>query len=616
MMQRFILLIIGLAPTFTLFGQKSEELIPRDAATTFTINNINLLKKISMDDLVQYEFMEEVQSELFNGSTHGKTIKDAGFDFDQRINAFFGQTRQYDISGFTFGVSNEKTLLQIFDNFDPIQSQIPNVKVYRNDINYLFFSGSSALIIRVEPNTNLIQEITDSIWLESGYGFYIPDDNWGIDSIAQGDFDDVVEDELADSSLFQSEEIADVDLLNKNYWELRDSVRYEYQQLFIHQIANELFVNKRSLYSDYPEFRAELAKVVDGIFYLDNSRNLTNNKGIWQFQNIFPSLFSDAQVLYDGNIIVGELNIVQNKIIVDISAKYSEELGAIYSNIAQTKFNKSFLKYIHKDALAYMSYNIDLKKGYHASFDVIMNLIQNEENQKVLSNVLLAEVINEFVDVDNIFEVYQGSMFGSLNGYKKVKVSRIDYTYDEETFEYSETEVEEDQDIPNITVGLKTNKPDFLQRIMRILSKIQPDIIKHDGYYEIQNAVLNTIPAYVAIVDDLVLFTVDENLFTTHLNGYAKSERLKSKKLKKSAFTYVYLDLDNALKKLPREVLNERQNEMLGTLIDKTGTIELKTIKTGKRDASFQMNYTLKENIENNGKYLLDLINSLYTFTK
>jgi hypothetical protein len=577
---------------------------------------MSLLKKISMDDLVQYEFMEEVQSELFNGSTNGKTIKDAGFDFEQRINAFFGQTHQYDISGFTFGISDEKKLLQIFDNFDLIPSLIPSVKTYRNDLNYLFISGQAALIIRIEPKTELVKQITDSIWLESGYGFYIPDDNWGVDSLAQGDFDDVVGDEITDSSFFNTDNITDVDELNKNYWELRDSVRYEYQQLFIKQISTELFVEKHSLYSDYPEFRTQVNKLVDGTFYLDNSRNLTNNKGIWQFQTIFPALFSDAQALYEGNLVTGELNIVENKIIVDARSVYGEKLGDIYSSIAKAKFNKSFTKYIHKDALAYLTYNIDLKKGYHTSFDVVMDLIKNEDNQKVLSNILFAEIINEFVDIDNVFEVYQGSMFASLNGYKKIKVSRIDYSYNEETFEYSETEVEEEQDVPNVTVGLKTNKPDFLKRIARLLSKTQPDIIQHEGYYEIQNAVLNTIPAYFAIVGDLVLLSVDENLFTTHANGYAKSEQIKASKLKKSKLMYINLDLDNALKKLPREVLSERQNEILGSLVDKTGVLEFKTIKTSKKEATFQINYSLNENIENNGKYLLDLVNSLFMLTK
>jgi len=70
---------------------KSEQLLPKEAVTVFSINNISLLQKISMDDLVNYEFMSEVHQELFDGSTSGKTLKDAGLDFDQRLNLFYGK---------------------------------------------------------------------------------------------------------------------------------------------------------------------------------------------------------------------------------------------------------------------------------------------------------------------------------------------------------------------------------------------------------------------------------------------------------------------------------------------------------------------------------------------
>lgn len=624
-MRYFLPILILLTIPTHFFAQKSEELIPRDAVTVFSINNTSLLKKISMDDLVQYEFMEEVQSELFNGSTTGKTIMDAGFDFDQRINSFFGQTHEYEISGFSFGISDATLILSVFDNFDEITSHIPGVEIYRNQLNYLFIRGTSALIIRVEPDTKLIKRVADSIWLESGYGYYIPDDDWNFNGMPDDEFDYVEEIDVEgsdfdatanDTTLFLSEEIDDMDLLNKNYWELRDSVLFEYQQYFIRKISTELFIENCSLYSDYEEFSDQLTKPVDGVFYLDNARNLTSNKGIWQFQNVFPSLFNDAQRLYNNNVLTGELNIVKNEIIMDIHAKYNPSLGEIYSSISKTKFNKNFQKYIHKDALAYLSYNVNLKKAYHTSFDVIMDLVKHETNQSVVSNILLAELINEFIDIDNIFDVYQGSMFASLNGYKKVKVTHIDYQYDEETFEYTETEVEEDQDIPNLTIGFKTNSNDFLTRMARLLARTKVDIISHGDYYEAGNAVLGTIPLYFAIVDDIVLLSVDENLFTTHLNGYAKSERINIKKAKRSKFTYVHLDLDNALKRLPREVLSERQNDIINTLINRSGVIDFRTVKVDKEEARFQISYSFNEDIENNGKYLLDLINSLYTFIK
>ena len=84
-----------------LFSQNSEYLIPKDAVTVFSINNISLLQKVSVDELISYDFMEEVHQELFDGSTTGKTLKDLGLDFDQKLNVFYGKGLKNEISGFS-----------------------------------------------------------------------------------------------------------------------------------------------------------------------------------------------------------------------------------------------------------------------------------------------------------------------------------------------------------------------------------------------------------------------------------------------------------------------------------------------------------------------------------
>ena len=100
-----------------LFSQKSESLVPKDAVTVFSINNFKLLQKISLDDLISYEFMEEIHQELFDGSTSGKSLKEAGIDFDQKLNVFSGRLNDCEISGFSFGIKNKEQVFTVFDDF-------------------------------------------------------------------------------------------------------------------------------------------------------------------------------------------------------------------------------------------------------------------------------------------------------------------------------------------------------------------------------------------------------------------------------------------------------------------------------------------------------------------
>ncbi|MFN5635741.1 MAG: hypothetical protein ACK454_00395 [Flavobacteriales bacterium] len=74
-----------------IFGQKSEALIPSQSSSVFSINNLQLLEKISVEELINYDFMDDIHQELFDGSTEAKSLNDAGIDFDQRINIFFGK---------------------------------------------------------------------------------------------------------------------------------------------------------------------------------------------------------------------------------------------------------------------------------------------------------------------------------------------------------------------------------------------------------------------------------------------------------------------------------------------------------------------------------------------
>ena len=58
--------------------------------------------------------MEEVHQELFDGSTTGKTLKDLGLDFEQKLNLFYGKGIKNEISGFSFGVKSKEQLFNVF----------------------------------------------------------------------------------------------------------------------------------------------------------------------------------------------------------------------------------------------------------------------------------------------------------------------------------------------------------------------------------------------------------------------------------------------------------------------------------------------------------------------
>jgi hypothetical protein len=610
------------------FGQSSEDLIPKDAVTVFSINNISLLKKISMDELVQYEFMEEVQSELFDGSTQGKTLKDSGIDFDQKLNIFYGLNPNFELAGFTFGIKNKQQLFTVFDDFDKVPSKIPGIEFYSSYSNYLIIKGNSAIVMRVDPSYEKVSVLTDSIRLARGLGYYydnsINEEYDEVDPEIEEDFQPQIQEDspVEEAEIIEENDIEGQlnsdDILSKNYWEMRDSITVELQTKYLAAICNEIFVQNIDLKKSDSKFAQQLAHTSDGIFYLDNSRNFRNSRGLWNFQLLFPELFKDMQALYTGNVMLGDILLKENSIEIHFQANYGEELGAIYEKLNSTSFDKNVLRYIHENSTGFFTYNINLREGYNQAYDIIIPILSQEKDPRISSNVLMAELINEFVDTDALFETYKGSMFGSFNGIKKVKTKRIEFIYDENTFEYQEKEIESVEDMPIFTLGFSTNRSDIPDKILKHFGKMTSRFKNKGEYWMIEDAVLNSIPLYIINKNGLLIFTNDEDLAVNHHDGYGAQSLAgrRAKKAKSSKFMYGYFDWSEALASLPRELFNTRQNEILDAMRNKTGILELTSSKTTKSNTTFDLIYSFDGAYDNSGKYLLDLVNSIYVLSK
>lgn len=621
-----------LLPVTLLFGLSqtaqaqhfSEDFIPRDAVTVLSINNIALLKKVSMDELVQYEFMAEVQSELFDGSTSGKTLKDSGIDFEQKLNVYYGQNQDYEVAGFSFGISDKKKLFSVFDDFERQESIVPGIELYSSYFNHLIIKGNVGIVLRVDPTYEKISVITDSVWMARGFG-YLYDNNAYDERNVEIDPEGGDREEIySDEEIFDEEEDPDsvqmdeFDVMNKNYWEMRDSITNELQFTYFTKIMKEIFVQDRNLKNGDAKFAAQLLHLSDGIFYLDNSRNFRNAKGLWYFQTIFPELYTDLQKLYTGNVMLGDIVLNDNSIDIFFEANYGEALGTIYQKLNGTKFDKNVLKYIHQNSTGFFTYNVNLKEGYNQAYDIIIPILSQEKDPRISSNVLMAELINEFVDVDAVFDTYKGSMFGSFNGIKKVKTKKIEFFYDENTFEYGEKEIEGEEDMPIFTLGFSTDRSDIPEKVLKHFSRMTSRFKKVGNYWIIEDAIFNSVPLYVINNNDLVIFTNDEDLAKNHSKGYG-SNSLSGKRAsaaKKSKFMYGYFDWGVALSSVPREMFTEKQNEILDAMRGKTGIIELSSSKTTKEKTVFHLTYRFEGNYDNSGKYLLDLVNSVYVLSK
>ena len=585
-----------------LNAQKSEQIIPQEAVTVFSINNISLLQKVTIDELIEYDFMDEIHQELFDGSTDQKSLKDAGIDFDQRLNIFYGKNLKYELSGFTFGLKNKTDLFKVFDDFDAMESPYKNVDVYGSFFNNLIIQNQAAILVRVEPLESHVLEVTDSIWYSRGnLSPYYADFENGEDNPD----DNVMNQEI------------DRDILTKNYNEMRDSVQFILQNAYFKEVMEGLFVQRKSLYSQAPQFQEQLTHTTEGIFYMDNARNFEKTNNLWYLKTVLPSLYTDIQEIYEGNVIVGDLILKDHNIEFQITAKYGEKLGSIYQEMNDSKFDKNITKYIKEDQAAYFTYNINLRKAYEKAFEVIVPILSKEKNQDISMNVLFLKLANEFVNKDALFNAYKGSMFGTFNGIQKVKTKKIEFFYDEVTFEYGERTSEAEEDMPIFTLGFTTDRPDIPELVLSHLSQVTSKFEKKENYWIYNNAIFESAPVYLINKNGLLIVTNDKDLADNHSNGYGAESISKKavKAIKNSGFMTAAADIKIAASKFPTDFLQPEQQRLIESLKGKSGNMKLTSSDTSSNQTNVSLVYSY-EGQENSGKHLLDLLNTMYLLTK
>ena len=142
MIRHYTLLLIFGCNFFQLYSQNPEDLIPKDAITVFSIHKFDKIQNISLEKLMAYEFMSELEQEQYDGSTSGKTLRNSGLDLSKKMSVFSGRNSNYLVTGVAFGLKNTDELFKVFDDFQKVESPYEGYDLYASYFNKLFIKNN------------------------------------------------------------------------------------------------------------------------------------------------------------------------------------------------------------------------------------------------------------------------------------------------------------------------------------------------------------------------------------------------------------------------------------------------------------------------------------------
>jgi hypothetical protein len=172
--------------------------------------------------------------------------------------------------------------------------------------------------------------------------------------------------------------------------------------------------------------------------------------------------------------------------------------------------------------------------------------------------------------------------------------------------------------MPIFTIGFTTERGDIPEKVLNHLSRLTSRFQNMGNYWIYEDAILDAAPLYMINKNGLFIFTNDEDLAVNHANGFGSValSKKEAKKSKKSGFMYANIDWAQAIDRFPRDFFSAQQNEIIDAMRGKTGIMELTTSKTTKEKTNFDLVYNFGGTYDNPGKYLLDMLNSLYVISK
>jgi hypothetical protein len=645
-------LIAALTIVFSsAFTNAQTQLIPDSVYFVMEVDLGKIIKSIPIEDINKFEVVKNNLSHLTDVTNDITDISQLGIDFNSKLIAFASERESHSSTTVIIPIQDRNTFIQFFDELDQMVLK-KNDPIVKDDF-IIVVSENECVITSMKWKSMYFSIQARDLFEEKGwelpYNYY---NMYGYDYI---DYDDVYydeeiyyEEEYAEDAVEGEtvEEDLEIIIIETEEPDALEAPKEEYEEEY-YENSDEIEERKRGIhFQEVMDSIIEIEKkeyTKQHLAFLDNpTNNLISNDQI--FEKISAEV-SDAKIYYNpsvnpeinnelkylpfGRFLYQEfnefrqfayLNFTPEGVQVDWKVKSSENLGKVFNKAASGKLNKNLLKYIPDYAQGFGIYNINSLGAYEQLKEIYLPILDASEDGKELLGAAIWSTIDEFLNMEAVTSIYPPQMLFTYGGLKEVQLSKVSYEYDEETFQYTEVDTTYMEKIPMVTFVLANERAYLVEKYLKAIMKLEEGLIqKNDNYYTVLDDPLRLgIPYYLAIKDDIILITNDENAVKNNLDGYDKKafDRSVYKKAKNSKMFYAHLDLSQMSSDIASLGLYNDTDEFLTRFEDKTAKMDFEVTSVDKDQVNYCLKMETNEKYKNGAYFLFELINEIYIINK
>ncbi|MEX2483970.1 MAG: hypothetical protein WED10_05415 [Brumimicrobium sp.] len=635
--------------THTVFCQnKTEVIIPDSTYFVFSADLGRIVKSMPVKDMNEYPFVQQIVRKITGSNKENLAIEDIGVDFSSSIHAFAGLREFYDFTGVSIRLKDKQSFLSNDVVPNDFQQSLKDKGYAFDEYKLALLKNNTFVLIDLKWKLNYFEDITDSIFdannWERPYRYKWNDwENYEHEEydyteeymdlpppeeieaeeeiIDEENYDEdieiIVEDEAyeEDTSYNYDDEYEayydsqEEDMYMK-YDQILDSVKESHKPKITMSFIRSLEKGESLAKSDQ-DFESTREQLADGAVYLNSSLMNSRQPDYYSYNPYLKAVNKFNDQIWQS----GYLNFTKTGVTIDWNTHADDKFMKVIEASLSTKVNTDLLAYIPETTQGFGIYNLNGLGAYNEMKETYMPILDDSKNPEYLLASAIWSTIDELVDEEAIFDIYTANMFVTYNGMQKMMLEKTTYDYDEETYEYTEKTENYEEMVPVMSFGIHTEKAYLLEKYMKAWEAYDDfDMEKIDGYYKLEKGPIGGMAYYLAIIDDIILVTNDEDLVKNNLNGYGKNALSGDayKKAKNSRFIYAKLDMSNFPEDLKPLSPNRNDRKFIDALEDKMGAVELELKEVTENKQTLQMTYSFDGKYKNGAYYMMDLMNTIF----
>lgn len=222
----------------------------------------------------------------------------------------------------------------------------------------------------------------------------------------------------------------------------------------------------------------------------------------------------------------------------------SEMMSRVLAESYKLTLNKDFFKYIdNSNLMGVYSFAMSPQSAMESYGKELYRVLEKSKEGLMITNVL--DIIDIFVDEDEIYTLLKGDMLMAVTDLKVIEKKSTDFEYNEESDKWEEVSEIKKEMIPVMSLMMSYGSEENIMKFVKLAANAGVISKTAEGVWTVGGVKEEVgFDVFIIVKNGVLMFTNDENIANNVDAGIAKNKQMDAKEIKDitSYIQYAFVD--------------------------------------------------------------------------